>query len=203
MLEQRRDELSKKGGDNAGIRTEIDAHIRKETELKNKIKMINKDKEKIEETIQKLEGFKNKDILETYKKVSKDFGDIFADLLPQAYSKLVPANENDITKGLEVKVQLGNVWKESLVELSGGQRSLVALALIMSLLQFKPAPVYILDEVDAALDLSHTQNIGHLIKTRFKTAQFIVVSLKEGMFTNANRLFKVRFQEGTSVVTSS
>ena len=38
----------------------------------------------------------------------------------------------------------------------------------MSLLQFKPAPMYILDEVDAALDLSHTQNIGRLIKTRFK-----------------------------------
>jgi structural maintenance of chromosome 2 len=38
----------------------------------------------------------------------------------------------------------------------------------MSLLQFKPAPMYILDEVDAALDLSHTQNIGRLIQTRFK-----------------------------------
>ena len=38
----------------------------------------------------------------------------------------------------------------------------------MSLLQFKPAPMYILDEVDAALDPSHTQNIGRLIKTRFK-----------------------------------
>jgi structural maintenance of chromosome 2 len=102
-----------------------------------------------------------------------------------------------------VKVQLGSVWKESLVELSGGQRSLVALALIMSLLQFRPAPMYILDEVDAALDLSHTQSIGQLIKTKFKGSQFIVVSLKEGMFTNANRLFKVRFQDGTSVVSSS
>lgn len=57
----------------------------------------------------------------------------------------------------------------------------------MALLQFKPAPMYILDEVDAALDLSHTQNIGRLIKTRFKGSQFIVVSLKDGMFQNANR----------------
>lgn len=66
-------------------------------------------------------------------------------------------------------------------------RSLIALSLIMALLQFKPAPMYILDEVDAALDLSHTQNIGRLIKTRFKGSQFIVVSLKDGMFQNANR----------------
>lgn len=57
----------------------------------------------------------------------------------------------------------------------------------MALLQFKPAPMYILDEVDAALDLSHTENIGRLIKTRFKGSQFIVVSLKDGMFQNANR----------------
>lgn len=70
----------------------------------------------------------------------------------------------------------------------------------MALLQYSPAPMYILDEVDAALDLSHTQNIGRLIKTRFKGAQFIVVSLKDGMFQNANRIFKTRFVDGTSVV---
>ena len=80
------------------------------------------------------------------------------------------------------------------------RRSLIALSLIMSLLQFKPAPMYILDEIDAALDLSHTQHIGQLFRTRFKGSQFIVVSLKEGLFTNANVLFRTRFRDGTSVV---
>ena len=60
--------------------------------------------------------------------------------------------------------------------------------------------MYILDEVDAALDLSHTQNIGQLLRTRFKGSQFIVVSLKDGMFNNANVLFRTRFRDGTSVV---
>lgn len=69
------------------------------------------------------------------------------------------------------QVAFGDVWKDSLSELSGGQRSLVALSLILSLLLFKPAPLYILDEVDAALDLSHTQNIGHMLKTHFKHSQ--------------------------------
>jgi structural maintenance of chromosome 2 len=80
---------------------------------------------------------------------------------------------------------------------------LVALSLILALLQYRPAPMYILDEVDAALDLSHTQNIGQIIKTKFQGSQFIVVSLKEGMFSNANRLFRTRFQDGTSVVQVS
>ena len=79
-------------------------------------------------------------------------------------------------------------------------RSLIALSLIMSLLQFKPAPMYILDEIDAALDLSHTQHIGQLFRNRFKGSQFIVVSLKEGLFTNANVLFRTRFRDGTSIV---
>ena len=58
-----------------------------------------------------------------------------------------------------------------------------------------------LDEVDAALDLSHTQNIGQLFRTRFKGSQFIVVSLKEGMFNNANVLYRTKFVDGVSNVT--
>ena len=70
----------------------------------------------------------------------------------------------------------------------------------MALLQFKPVPMYILDEIDAALDLSHTQHIGTLFRTRFCGAQFIIVSLKEGLFTNVNVLFRKRFRDGTSII---
>lgn len=59
-----------------------------------------------------------------------------------------------------IQVTLSAVKKSSLGELSGGQRSLLALALVLALLKYKPAPLYILDEIDAALDLSHTQRIG-------------------------------------------
>ena len=77
----------------------------------------------------------------------------------------------------------------------------MALSLVLSLLLFKPAPMYILDEVDAALDLSHTQNIGRMLRKHFGQSQFIVVSLKEGMFTNANVLFRTKFVDGVSTVT--
>merc|ERR1712000_178539 len=155
----------------------------------------------IEDTIISLDDYKKKALQETWEKVNGDFGQIFSELLPGgSFAKLDPPEGKTISDGLEVKVCLGKVWKQSLTELSGGQRSLVALSLIMALLQFKPAPMYILDEVDAALDLSHTQNIGRLIKTRFKGSQFIVVSLKDGMFQNANRIFRTRFSEGTSHV---
>lgn len=89
--------------------------------------------------------------------MNKDFGSIFSTLLPGAKAKLEPMDGCGPEEGLIIKVGFGQVWKQGLTELSGGQRSLIALSLILSLLRFKPAPVYILDEVDAALDLSHTQ----------------------------------------------
>ncbi|KAJ3080512.1 Structural maintenance of chromosomes protein 2, partial [Rhizoclosmatium hyalinum] len=173
---------------------------KKESSLVTKISTVMKDKNKIEETIDSLEKYKIDKLLKTWEKVSHDFGLIFGDLLPGNSAKLTPADGKNIGSGLEVQVCLGGVWKENLTELSGGQRSLVALSLILALLQFKPAPMYILDEVDSALDESHTQNIGQLLKNRFKGAQFILVSLKDGMYTNANVLFRTKFRDGVSTI---
>ena len=58
-------------------------------------------------------------------------------------------------------------------------RSLVALSLILAMLLLKPAPIYILDEVDAALDLSHTQNIGGMLREHFKHSQ-VQLMMKHG-----------------------
>ena len=90
-------------------------------------------------------------------------------------------------------------WR-NISNLSGGEKTLSSLALVFALQVYKPTPMYFMDEIDAALDLSHTQHIGQLFRTRFKGSQFIVVSLKEGLFTNANVLFRTRFRDGTSVV---
>ncbi|KAF5390114.1 hypothetical protein D9757_003825 [Collybiopsis confluens] len=178
----------------------LDDVEKRETELKKNLDTVLKDKEKIEDTIEELDRYKREALLKTWNKVTVDFGEIFGELLPGNFAKLEPPEGKDLMDGLEVKVRLGSVWKQSLTELSGGQRSLIALSLIMALLQFKPAPLYILDEIDAALDLSHTQHIGHLFRTRFKGAQFIVVSLKDGLFSNANVLFRTKFEDGTSMV---
>ncbi|KAG0293574.1 Structural maintenance of chromosomes protein 2, partial [Dissophora globulifera] len=185
---------------NPKVMSMLESQEKRETSLKQMLATVQRDKTKIEDTIASLDDYKNEALERTYSKVNGDFGAIFGDLLPGNDAKLQPLEGQGVTGGLEVKVCLGGVWKASLTELSGGQRSLIALSLILSLLQFKPAPMYILDEVDAALDLSHTQNIGQLLRTRFKGSQFIVVSLKEGMFNNANVLFHARFRDGISIV---
>ncbi|KAL9650452.1 hypothetical protein ABK040_004676 [Willaertia magna] len=172
-------------------------------DLMKKRGIVENDKKKIENVISDLDDKKKEAINKTWKKVNEDFGSIFSTLLPGTTCKLEPPSDakNGALDGLEVKVAFNSVWKESLSELSGGQRSLIALSLILALLRFKPAPMYILDEIDAALDPSHTQNIGRMLKTHFSNSQFIVVSLKEGMFQNANALFKTKFVNGSSAVS--
>ncbi|XP_066576458.1 structural maintenance of chromosomes protein 2 [Amia ocellicauda] len=173
----------------------------KYNDLMKKKRIVENDKSKILKTIEELDQKKNEALNVAWQKVNKDFGSIFSTLLPGSDAKLEPPEGRSVLDGLEFKVALGNTWKENLTELSGGQRSLVALSLILAMLLFNPAPIYILDEVDAALDLSHTQNIGQMLRTHFTRSQFIVVSLKDGMFTNANVLFKTKFVDGVSTVS--
>lgn len=170
-------------------------------QLQEKRRIVLEDRGKIEAVIHELDEKKKEALRVTWTKVNADFGSIFSTLLTSASAKLEPPEGESFLDGLEVKVSFGGVWKESLTELSGGQRSLLALSLILALLLFKPAPIYILDEVDAALDLSHTQNIGRMIRAHFPFSQFIVVSLKEGMFNNANCIFRTKFVDGVSTVT--
>lgn len=169
-------------------------------ELNNKRKIVLGDKTMLESTIEDLEKVKMEILNSAFEKINVDFGNIFKTLLPGAFARLEAVSKQTLLEGVEFKVAFGDVWKESLTELSGGQRSLVALSLILSLLLYKPAPLYILDEVDAALDTSHTQNIGLMIKKYFKHSQFVIVSLKDGMFNNANVLFRTKLIDGVSTL---
>lgn len=197
-LERRQDNLSKKINKKAMHMFETAKEEYRG--LMKKKRIIEEDKEKIEKVIDKLDEKKLVAVEKTWRKVNQDFGNIFSDLLPGTSAKLEPPEGQSVESGLEIRVAFGGVWKDSLSELSGGQRSLIALSLILAMLRFKPAPMYILDEVDAALDLSHTQNIGRMLQRHFTGSQFIVVSLKEGMFSNANVIFRTKFVNGLSTV---
>ncbi|KAF7989538.1 hypothetical protein HCN44_008212 [Aphidius gifuensis] len=199
QLETKRDKLSRNVNTRAMNLLSKEEERYQETIKKRAI--VENDKKKIIETVSRLEEQKKETLLKAWEQVNRDFGSIFSSLLPGASAKLQPTESQNVLDGLEVKVGFSGVWKESLGELSGGQRSLVALSLVLAMLLFKPAPLYILDEVDAALDLSHTQNIGTMLKRHFKRSQFIIVSLKDGMFNNANVLFTTKFVDGMSTIT--
>ncbi|GMQ03286.1 hypothetical protein CsSME_00049157 [Camellia sinensis var. sinensis] len=116
-------------------------------DLISKKNIIENDKTKIKMVIEELDEKKKEMLKVTWVKVNNDFGSIFSTLLHGTMAKLETPEGSTFLEGLEVCVAFGSVWKQSLSELSGGQRSLLALSLILALLLFKPAPLYILDEV--------------------------------------------------------
>merc|ERR1711981_1016642 len=167
-LERAQDKLARKI--NKRVMGMIEKSDRDYDDLTAKKATVARDRSKIEAVISELEVKKQETLEATWQKVNRDFGSIFSSLLPGAHAKLEPPEgATSVLDGLEVKVGFGGLWKESLSELSGGQRSLIALSLVLAMLLFK-------------------------------AAQFIVVSLKEGMFNNANVVFRTKFVDGVSTV---
>merc|ERR1711936_1201869 len=78
-------------------------------------------------------------------------------------------------------------WK-NISNLSGGEKTLSSLALVFALHYYKPTPLYVMDEIDAALDFKNVSIIANYIKERTRNAQFIIISLRSNMFELADRL---------------
>ncbi|KAJ3416526.1 hypothetical protein HDV05_001263 [Chytridiales sp. JEL 0842] len=78
-------------------------------------------------------------------------------------------------------------WK-NISNLSGGEKTLSSLALVFALHHYKPTPLYVMDEIDAALDFRNVSIVGSYIKERTKNGQFIIISLRNNMFELADRL---------------
>ena len=78
-------------------------------------------------------------------------------------------------------------WKH-ITHLSGGEKTLASLALVFALHVFAPTPLYVMDEIDAALDFKNVSIVANYIRERTKNAQFFIISLRNNMFELADRL---------------
>lgn len=85
-------------------------------------------------------------------------------------------------------------WR-NITNLSGGEKTLSSLALVFALHKYKPTPLYVMDEIDAALDFRNVSIVANYIKERTKNAQFIVISLRNNMFELAQQLVGIYKRE--------
>lgn len=91
-------------------------------------------------------------------------------------------------EGIEFSVRPPKKSWKKISNLSGGEKTLSSLALVFALHHFKPTPIYVMDEIDAALDFKNVSIVANYIKERTKNAQFIVISLRNNMFEMADIL---------------
>jgi len=138
---------------------------------------------------------KKKDIfMQAFLLVKENFADIFGKVSPNGEGNLVLEDEEDpFSGGLFIEARPEGKELNRTESMSGGEKALTAIAFVFAIQRYKPAPFYILDEIDAHLDDDNVRRVSKLIKLSSSISQFIIITHRDVMMTTADRLF------GTSI----
>jgi len=158
----------------------------------------------LRQVVTELDELMKTEFTKTFKAVNEIFKDIFEKLFGGGSANLVIADEENLAEsGIDIQATLPGKRKQELASLSGGERSLTAVALIFALLKVSPTPFCILDEVDAMLDESNVMRFGDLLKELSASTQFIVITHNRNTVQLANVLYGVTMgKDSTSQVIS-
>jgi chromosome segregation protein len=156
----------------------------------------------IRERIDTYEARKKETFMNSFDAINEQFEDIF-ERLSNGTGHLHLANEADpFDGGLTMKAQPGDKPIQRLAAMSGGEKSLTALAFIFAIQRHNPAPFYALDEIDAFLDAKNADLVGELVDELASEAQFVVVSHRSAMLERSERAIGVMMQgDNVSAVT--
>jgi chromosome segregation protein len=160
--------------------------------------------ENTQATIKEIEQISRSKFDEAFAAINENFGRVFARLFNggQAFLRLTEA-ENQAEAGLEIVVSPPGKKLQNVLLLSGGEKALTALALLVGIFQFRPSPFCVLDEVDAALDETNVGRFADLMNSLSQDTQFLVVTHSKRMMQSADMIYGVTMQEpGVSKVVS-
>ena len=160
--------------------------------------------ENTQETIKEIEQISRTKFDEAFAQINENFGRVFERLFHggQAFLRLTET-ENQAEAGLEIVVSPPGKKLQNVLLLSGGEKALTALALLVGIFQFRPSPFCILDEVDAALDETNVGRFADLMHAMGQNTQFLVVTHSKRMMQAADMIYGVTMQEpGVSKVVS-
>ncbi len=202
MLEEVETTLSGFGDVNMkAIQEYEEVRARRDDLLERKI-TLERERSEILERIDRYEQMKKEAFFETFNAVSKNFSEIIAELTDGEGELYLDNPSDPFNSGLGIRVKPYGKPVQRLESMSGGEKSLVALALIFAIQRFKPAPFYAFDEVDMFLDGVNVGRVAKMIRERSRDAQFIVVSLRKPMLEMADGIIGVTMgRDNTSTVT--
>lgn len=146
----------------------------------------------LRQVMKELDDLMQKKFIHTFAKVNDEFKEIFSQLFTGGSARLMIADENNaLDGGIEIEATLPGKRRQELALLSGGERSLTAVALIFALLRISPTPFCILDEVDAMLDESNVVKFGEMLRDLSDSTQFIVITHNRNTVQLADILYGI------------
>jgi len=175
-------------------------HAFLETQRKDLIESI----ENTQETIKEIDQISRAKFDEAFARINENFAQVFSKLFQggQAFLRLTDA-ENQAESGLEIVASPPGKKLQNVLLLSGGEKALTALSLLVGIFQFQPSPFCVLDEVDAPLDETNVGRLADLLHTLSTDTQFLLVTHSKRMMQSADMIYGVTMQEpGVSKVVS-
>ncbi|KXL52456.1 chromosome partition protein Smc [Anaerotignum neopropionicum] len=152
--------------------------------------------EKLRGIIEELSVLMEKQFREQFQLISENFSRVFQEMFGggKAYLKLIDT-QRVLESHIEIVAQPPGKNLQNMQLLSGGERALTAIAILFSILQLKPSPFCILDEIEAALDDANVSRYAQYLKKFAKDTQFIVITHRKGTMEYADVLYGVTMQE--------
>ncbi|MGY4707716.1 chromosome segregation SMC family protein [Candidatus Bipolaricaulota sp. J31] len=192
--------LSSFGPVNMRAIEEYEAYLTEFQAFKERVLTLEREKREIESLIGEIERRKKEKFLATLEAVSAELNRRFVQLFGGGEAGLSLEDPGDLSSGLLVRARPPGKEPKLLDALSGGEKTLVAIAFVLALSEGKPAPFYLFDEVDAALDKPNSERLAGLLREIAREAQVIVISHNEELIRHADRVYGVTMRGGSSRV---
>lgn len=167
--------------------------------LGGQIKDVTHSKQELEKMIEELTGTMQTMFVEAFGKISKNFSEIFPELYGGGTARLTLMDDTDVLNcGIDIDITPPGAGHRTMTGMSGGENSLIAVAIYFAIMKVRPSPFCFLDEVDHALDESNVNNLARYIKRFTNATQYIVITHRRGMMESADRLYGVTKQDRIS-----
>jgi len=168
-------------------------------EYKKKYEKILEEKKAVLDMIEKVEEKRREVFNKCLQEISKDFNEVF-NKMTKGTASLGLENPMDLESGLSIQVNPAGKMLLNIDSLSGGEKALTALAFLFAIQKYRPAPFYILDEVDAALDKENSRKVAELIKELSKNEQFLIITHNDETIKFGDRVYGVTMEAGESKI---
>ena len=158
----------------------------------------------LEQIIQELDEGMRKQFTEKFAEIQREFDKAFKELFGGGKGTLELDEEADILEaGIRITSQPPGKKLQNMMQLSGGEKALTAIALLFAIQNLKPSPFCLLDEIEAALDDSNVGRFAGYLQKLTKNTQFIIITHRRGTMNAADRLYGITMQEkGVSTLVS-
>ncbi len=176
---------------NVDIMEDFDAQKARLAEVEKQFNDLDKARASLDRTITKLDGIARERFLETFRRIQKNFQDVFSRVMVNGEAKLALQGDDPLEAAIEVNARPTGKKMRGTTALSGGERALTAVSLLFAIYMEKPSPYCVLDEVDAPLDDANIGRFMELLRHFSNKTQFILVTHNKRTMAAADMLYGV------------